>query len=80
MGLLNLFISPVYRIPALLGALLVAIGAIYAKGRSDATARSTIRQYRETQDEIERATRARRNADARNSPERLRDTDGHRRD
>lgn len=80
MWIINLFLSPVYRIAALVGAVLVAIGAIYAKGRSDANARSTLRNYKETQDAIERASHARRTADQRNVGERLRDNDGFRRD
>lgn len=80
MWLLNALMSPVYRIAALLGAVLVAIGAIYAKGRSDANARNTLRNYKETQDAIERSISARRAADQRNVGERLRDDDGFRRD
>lgn len=80
MWLLNALMSPVYRIAALVGAVLVAIGAIYAKGRSDANARITLRNYKETQDAIERSISARRSADQRNVGERLRDDDGYRRD
>lgn len=79
MWLLNTLISPFYKFAALLGAVLVAIGAIYAKGRSDANSRNTIRNYKETQDAIER-TGAARAAVERAPADRLRDNDGWRRD
>lgn len=73
--MLNLFLSPIYRVLALVGAALVAIGAIYAKGRSDASARIKIKSYKETQDAIEAATNARRRA----ATGGLRDDDGFKR-
>ena len=77
--LLSAVMSPVYRIAALVGTVLVAIGAIYAKGRSDANSRHTIRSYKETQDAIEATSRARASVERRPA-DRLRDNDGWRRD
>lgn len=76
---LTALMSPIYRIAALVGTVVVAIGAIYAKGRADANARNTIRSYKETQDAIEATSRAR-SAVERLPADRLRDNDGWRRD
>lgn len=77
--LLNAFLSPFYKIAAVIGLALVAIGSIYAKGRSDANSRNAIRSYKETQDAIEATSRARA-AVERIPADRLRDNDGWRRD
>jgi len=77
--LLNAALSPIYKFAALLGVVFVAIGAIYAKGRSDANSRNTIRSYKETQDAIEATSRARA-AVERAPADRLRDNDGWKRD
>lgn len=77
--LLSAVMSPVYRLGALIGTVVVAIAAIYAKGRSDANARHTIRSYKETQDAIEATSRARA-AVERLPADRLRDNDGWKRD
>lgn len=71
----SLLLSPLYRMLAIGAAVFAAIGAIYAKGRSDAAARHKIQSYKETQDAIDKATAARRDAAAR----RLRDDDGFKR-
>lgn len=77
--LINLFISPIYRIGALVLAVLSAVAVIYGKGRSDASGAAKIKAYKETQDAIEKASRAR--AAAASAPDqRLRDNDGFRRD
>lgn len=73
--MLTFLLSPLYRMLAIGAAVLAAIGAIYAKGRSDAAARLKIKSYQETQDAIEKATAARRGAAARG----LRDDDGYKR-
>lgn len=73
--MLSLLLSPLYRMLAIAAAILAAIGAIYAKGRSDAAARLKIKSYKETQDAIEKATAARR-ASASGG---LRDDDGFKR-
>jgi hypothetical protein len=72
-------ISRIYAWLAAAAAIVVGLGAIYSKGRSDANNRSKIKVYKETQDAIEKATRAR-NAVDRASPDRLRDNDGFGRD
>jgi hypothetical protein len=77
--MLSLLLSPIYRIGAIVLAVLSAIAVIYGKGRSDASASSKIKAYKETQDAIEKASRARERVA--NAPaERLRDNDGFRRD
>lgn len=75
MGILNLLLSPFYKMLAILVAVFAAIGAIYAKGRSDAASRIKIKSYKETQDAIEKASAARRDAASRG----LRDDDGYKR-
>lgn len=77
--MLNFILSPIYRIGAIVVAVLSAIAIIYSKGRSDASARAKITAYKETQDAIEKATRARQRV-ATTPAERLRDNDGYRRD
>lgn len=77
--LLNAFIGPFYKLAALVGLALVAIGSIYAKGRSDANARNTIRSYKETQDAIEATSHARAVVE-RIPADRLRRDDGWKRD
>lgn len=73
--MLGLLLSPLYRMVAFAVALLAAIGAIYAKGRKDAADRLRIKSYKETQDAIEKAVSARRDA----ATHGLRDDDGFKR-
>ena len=73
--MLGWLLSPFYRMALIAGAALAAVGAIYAKGRGDATARIKLKSYKETQDAIEKATDARRRAAAGG----LRDDDGFKR-
>jgi Flp pilus assembly protein TadB len=74
-----MIMARIYAWLAAAGAILVAIGAIYTKGRSDASNASKLQSYKDTQDAIEKASRAR-NAVERAPVERLRDNDGFRRD
>lgn len=78
-NMLNLLLSPIYRIGAIVVAVLSVIAAIYSKGRADASARAKVAAYKETQDAIEKATAARNRADLA-PPDRLRVNDGFRRD
>lgn len=73
--MLGLLLSPIYRMIAFAVALLAAVGAIYAKGRKDAADRIRIKSYKETQDAIEKAVAARRDAAAGG----VRDDDGFKR-
>lgn len=73
--MIALLLSPLYRMLAFAVALLAAVGAIYAKGRKDAADRIRIKSYKETQDAIEKAVSARRDAAAGG----LRDDDGFKR-
>lgn len=77
--MLNYFLSPFYKIGALIAIIFAVLAAIYSKGRSDAAAKAEIKGYKETQDAIEKATTARRSVDAAPA-DRLRDDDGFRRD
>ena len=79
MALLNLLLSPIYRIAAGVVAVLAFLAVIYGKGRSDASANAKLKNYKDTQDAIEKATRARTRVNAAPA-ERLRDNDGFRRD
>lgn len=80
MFILNALLSPFYRVLAVAGAVLVAIGAIYAKGRSDASTRASLKTYKDTQDAIERSTNARRASERHSASGGLLDDDGYRRD
>lgn len=73
--MINLILSPFYKAAAIVVAVLAAIGAIYAKGRSDAAEKLKVKSYKETQDAIEKAAAARRDAATRG----LRDDDGFKR-
>lgn len=75
MFIFNLLLSPFYRLLAIGAVVLSAIGAIYAKGRSDAASKLKIKSYKETQDAIEKASAARRDAASRG----MRDDDGYKR-
>ena len=77
--MLSLFLSPIYRVLAIIGAILVAIGTIYAKGRSDASLKAKARSLEETQDAIERANKARNNSLSESDRGRLYDDDGFKR-
>lgn len=77
--MLSFLLSPLYRFAAIAAVIFSAIAVIYSKGRSDASAKAKLQTYKETQDAIERASRAR--SRVYSSPsERLHDNDGHRRD
>lgn len=75
----NFILSPLYRFAAAVIAVIGLLAIVYGKGRSDASARNKIQSYKETMDAIESATAARQSAAA-TPPERLRDSDGYRRD
>lgn len=78
--MLTLLLSPLYRFLGILGAVLLAIAAIYGKGRGDASKAAKLKNYKETQDAIEKANEARSSADVDFAlTGRLRD-DGYRRD
>jgi hypothetical protein len=74
--LINFLLSPVYRIGGIILAIMIAIGAVYTKGRADAANRNKLKSYKATQDAIEKATAARRDANASG----LHNNDGFRRD
>jgi hypothetical protein len=74
--MISFLLSPIYRIAGIVAAVLIAIGAIYSKGRSDANSRNKLKDYKATQDAIEKATAARRAANASG----LHNNDGYKRD
>jgi hypothetical protein len=75
--MLAMLFSPIGRLLAAVGAVLAAILTIYAKGRSDAAGKIEAKSLRETQDAIDKAIHARRDA-ARSGG--LYDNDGFKRD
>jgi hypothetical protein len=77
--MLSFLLSPLYRVGAIIVVIFSALAVVYGKGRSDASAKAKLKTYKETQDAIERASRARARVLAYPS-ERLHDNDGHRRD
>lgn len=74
--MISFLLSPLYRVLGIVAAVILAIGAVYTKGRSDASARDKLKNYKATQDAIEKATAARRAANASG----LHNNDGFRRD
>jgi hypothetical protein len=74
--MIQFLLSPVYRAIGIAAAILLAIGAVYTKGRSDASNRNKLKNYKATQDAIEKATAARRASNASG----LHNNDGFRRD
>lgn len=80
-ALLGLLASPLGRAGALILALLAAAGGIYLKGRSAGREACRLEGERDVVETIERADRARADADRRNGDDgRLRDDDAFRRD
>ncbi|MCK0209004.1 hypothetical protein MWN33_13285 [Starkeya koreensis] len=80
-ALLGLLVSPLGRTGALALALLAAAGWIYLKGRSEGREACRLEGERDVVETIERADRARADADRRNGDDRrLRDDDAFRRD
>ena len=75
----SFLLNPLYKIGAILVVIFSVLATIYGKGRADASANAKIAGYKETQDAIEKATRARSRSDAAD-PKRLHDNDGYRRD
>ena len=53
--MLSFLLNPIYKLLAIVGGVLAAIGVIYAKGRSDASARARLKSLEETQNAIDRA-------------------------
>lgn len=79
--LLGLPASPLGRTGALVLALLATAGGIYLKGRSEGREACRLEGERDVVETIERAARARADADRRNGDDgRLRDDDAFRRD
>lgn len=80
-ALLGLLASPLGRGAALALLAIVATGAIYLKGRNEGRAACRAEGERDVLETIERAGRARADADRRNADDgRLRDDDAFRRD
>ena len=75
--MINFFLSPIGRFFAAVGAVLVAIGTIYGKGRRDA--RKSM-EADANEDARKRTSAAIRAGDTAVDPARLRDNDGYRRD
>jgi hypothetical protein len=74
--MINFVFSPVVRFLSAVGAVLIAIAAIYGKGRKDA--RQNL-EHDANEDALKRTQAAVRSGDAVDI-NRLRDNDGHRRD
>jgi hypothetical protein len=79
MGFLSLILSPLGRAAAALGAILIAVAAIYGKGRRDASAVLEIKQRKDAQRRVENALEADARARRDIADGRLHDDDGHKR-
>lgn len=76
--MIGFFLSPIGRFFSAVGGVLVAIVAVYGKGRRDARQKLEAEANADALHRTQSAIRAGDNAAV--SPERLRESDGHRRD
>lgn len=76
--MISFLFSPVGRFLSAVGGVLLAIAAVYGKGRRDARQKLEAEANADALHRTQSAVRAGDNAAV--SPERLRDNDGHRRD
>jgi hypothetical protein len=76
--MIGFFLSPIGRFVSAVGGALLAILAIYGKGRRDASANVEAKSNAEASRRMSNAIRA--GDDAATDPSRLRADDGHRRD
>lgn len=78
--MLSLLLNPIIRMVLLSSLVLGAIGAIYLKGRSDASSELERKALKEQQNAVDRSLQVRRDTRTRDSPSRLYTNDGFRRD
>lgn len=73
-------LTPIIRTLLLSSLVLGGLGALYWKGRSDALVANERAALKEQQNAIERSLKVRRDTRTRDSPSRVFDNDGYRRD
>jgi RecA/RadA recombinase len=77
--MLNIILTPFYRIAAIAAVVFAVLAAVYRKGSTSGVDSYVNKQNREAQDAVEKADRARIGV-AVTPTNRLRDNDGYRRD